>query len=117
MIGEQKRFMFQFLDPVGRARQWKFVPKDFDVSEGSMYEETRLGVERLRPHLAGPDRVQHRGDVVLVLGTDAADLLRSVVAAVFALQNKPWLREIDLGKGFVNVDLDFLEGLDPWWLD
>lgn len=117
MIGHWNRPMFYFLDPVGRAWEWKFVPKDFAVGQTSMHTETRAVVDRLATRLAAPDRLDCRGDVILVQGVDAADLLRGVVAVVFALQTRPWLRELDLWKSFVNVDLDFLEALDPWWLD
>ncbi|KAK8072268.1 MFS allantoate transporter [Apiospora saccharicola] len=64
MIGEQNRSLFMFLDPIGRSWQWKLIPKDFMVSEWSMYHATDLRVELLRRQL-GPDRVQHRGEVVL----------------------------------------------------
>ncbi|KAK8122214.1 MFS allantoate transporter [Apiospora sp. TS-2023a] len=116
MIGEQNRSLFMFLDPIGRSWQWKLIPKDFMVSEWSMYHATDLRVELLRRQL-GPDRVQHRGEVILVMGADEAELFRNAVAMTFAIQTKPWLREIDLWKSFVNVDLEFLEGLDPYWLD
>ncbi|KAK8008784.1 MFS allantoate transporter [Apiospora marii] len=116
MIGEQNRPLFMFLDPIGRTWQWKLICKDFMVSEWSMYHATDLRVELLRRQL-GPDRVQHRGEVILVMGTDEAELFRNAVAMTFAIQTKPWLREIDLWKSFINVDLGFLEGLDPYWLD
>ena len=63
------------------------------------------------------DRVIYRGDVILVMGIDASDLLRYVVAVTFAVQTNDWRQEIDLWKSFVNVDLKFLEGLDSYWLD
>ncbi|KAK7984000.1 hypothetical protein PG989_011402 [Apiospora arundinis] len=116
MIGQQNRPMFMFLDPVGRAWQWEFVCKDLANSEWSMYHTTDLRVQLLRRQL-GFDRVQHRGEVILVMATDEAELFRNVVAVTFVIQTKPWLREIDLWKSFINVDLEFLEGLDPYWLD
>lgn len=63
------------------------------------------------------ERVVQRGDLVLVMGDDEADLLKWCTAVTFALQTKPWLREVDLWKSFINVDLEFLEGLDKYWLD
>jgi len=62
------------------------------------------------------DRVFHRGDLILVMGTDQEDLLKWSTAVTFALQTKPWLREVDLWKSFVNVDLEFLERLDRFHL-
>lgn len=56
----------------------------------------------------------HRDDLVLVKGVDEADLMKRCTAVTFALQTKPWLREVDLWKSFVNVDLKFLEGLDSY---
>jgi hypothetical protein len=67
-------------------------------------------------HCELDERVFHRGDLVLVMGTDQEDLLRWCTAVTFALQTKPWLREVDLWKSFVNVDLAFLEGLDKFHL-
>ncbi|KAK7962471.1 MFS allantoate transporter [Apiospora aurea] len=99
MIGEQNRPMFMFLDPIGRSWQWKFIPKDFAVSEWSLYHATDLRVELLRRQL-GPDRVQHRGEVILVMGADEDELFRNAAAMTFAIQTKPWVREIDLWKSF-----------------
>ena len=49
---------------------------------------------------------------------EGEDRLQKIVSAVtFAVQTKPWLLEIDLWKSFVNIDLEFLNGLDPKWLD
>ncbi|KAK4449551.1 hypothetical protein QBC34DRAFT_494356 [Podospora aff. communis PSN243] len=61
-------------------------------------------------------RVFHRGDLILVMGEAEQDLLKWCTAVTFALQTKPWFREVDLWKSFVNVDLDFMEGLDRYWL-
>ena len=58
------------------------------------------------------ERVVHRGDLVLVMGDGEEDLLRWCTAVTFALQTKPWLREVDLWKSFVNVGLEELEGLN-----
>ncbi|KAK4148517.1 hypothetical protein C8A00DRAFT_19662 [Chaetomidium leptoderma] len=63
------------------------------------------------------ERVVQRGDLIMVMGEDEKDLLRWCTVVTFALQTKPWLREVDLWKSFVNVDLEFLEGLDEFWLD
>ncbi len=138
-----------FIDSVGRAWLWRFLPKDTPLSEWSIHNNVRLRLGYLREQLmqgsetkvpvrrtkrwADPkfsvaekwdygsceldDHVTSRGDLVLVMGKDAADLLRWCTVVVFALQSKPWLREIDLWKSFINVDLGFLEALDEFWLD
>lgn len=72
-------------------------------------------VFELAPELKG--RVEFRGDAILVVGKDETELLRGCTAITFAMQTKPRMREIDLWKSFINVDLEFLEGLDPSWLD
>lgn len=43
--------------------------------------------------------------------------IRLSTIVTFVMQTKPWLREVDLWMSFVNVELDFLQGLDPEWLD
>lgn len=108
MLGDGNRVGCAFLDCEARSWRWNFIPKDMPVSEWSMYNNLKL-------RLGG--RVVHRGDVVLVMGVDELDLLRHAVAVTFAVQTKPWFREFDLWKSFVNVNLAFLEGLDPYWLD
>jgi hypothetical protein len=168
-----------FLDPAGRAWEWKFLPKDMPESEWSIHNTVRLRLGCLRQAIMGVSdaelasaaiaasrldgetgkaarprgkktrreveedklrarveaqekwkadgkwnygtceldgRVFHRGDLVLVMGTDQMDLLKWCTAVVFAFQTKPWFREVDLWKSFVNVDLGFLERLDEFWL-
>ncbi|KAK7756678.1 hypothetical protein SLS62_001119 [Diatrype stigma] len=62
------------------------------------------------------EHIVHRGDLFLVMAPGERDLLRWCVALVLALQTRPWFREVDLWRSFVDVDLDFLEGLDiAWW--
>ncbi|KAK0637426.1 hypothetical protein B0T17DRAFT_588285 [Bombardia bombarda] len=115
MLGLYMRQPLSFLDPVGRAWEWFFIPKDMPMSEWSVHNTTMLRLGYLREQMDG--KVVHRGDLVLVMGEDEEDLMRWCVAVTFALQTKPWLREVDLWKSFVNVDLEFLEGLGEWWLD
>ena len=55
-------------------------------------------------------------DKLLVMGEDEADLAKFAIATTFALQTNPWRTEVDLWKSFVNVELDFLEGLAEEWL-
>lgn len=66
------------------------------------------------------DRVLHMRDLFIVMGEDEADLLKYTTAAIFMIQTEPWRLEVDLWRGFMNVDLDFLEwadGLGSGWLD
>ncbi|KAI0378676.1 hypothetical protein F5Y04DRAFT_143384 [Hypomontagnella monticulosa] len=117
MIGHWNRRGTAFLDPTARAWEWKFIPKDMPFSEWSMYNTLRTRFELLKDQLAVGDRVIHRSDVVFVMATDEVELLKYVTAVTFAIQTKPWHREFDLWKSFINVDLEFLEGLNPFWLD
>ncbi|KAI0197641.1 hypothetical protein F4808DRAFT_473678 [Astrocystis sublimbata] len=114
MMGDHNRRGTAFLDSTRRAWRWNFIPKDMPISEWSMYNNLKLRLDLIKEQLG--DRVTHRDDVVLVMGVDQLDLLRRVVAVTFAIQTKPWFREFDLWKSFVNVDVEFLEGLDPYWL-
>ncbi|KAI0448908.1 hypothetical protein F5B21DRAFT_518578 [Xylaria acuta] len=115
MLGDNNRMGSAFLDGAGRSWRWNFIPKDMPVSEWSMYNNLKLRLDLVKKQLG--DRVVHRGDVVLVMGVDQVDLLRYATAVTFAIQTKPWFREFDLWKSFINVDIEFLEKLDPYWLD
>ncbi|KAI1347590.1 hypothetical protein F5Y01DRAFT_240286 [Xylaria sp. FL0043] len=115
MLGDSNRMGSAFLDSAARSWQWHFIPKDMPVSEWSMYNNLKLRLDLFEEQLG--DRVVHRDDVVLVMGTDQLDLLRYATAVTFAIQTKPWFREFDLWKSFINVDIEFLEGLDPYWLN
>ncbi|KAI1206620.1 uncharacterized protein F4807DRAFT_463565 [Annulohypoxylon truncatum] len=117
MLGDWNRHATAFLDGYARSWIWKFIPKDMPISEWSMYNTLKLRLELLKDQLKVGERVVHRNEVILVMGTDEVDLLKYVTAVTFAIQTKPWHREIDLWKSFVNVDLEFLEDLDPYWLD
>ncbi|ROW02401.1 hypothetical protein VMCG_06073 [Cytospora schulzeri] len=123
MIGWWNRPNFTFMDPVGRAWEWKFIPKDFDESEWSAHLGTlkRLNLVFDRAaRLGGVDlrkNVVFRGDAIMVMAEDEVELFRLSTIVTFAMQTKPWLREVDLWKSFVNVGLEFLEGLDPVWLE
>ena len=91
------------------------MPKDLPGSEMSTHNTTAMRLDMFKKQFG--DRVVHRGDLILVMGRDAADLLKYATAVTFVLQTKPWLREVDLHKSFINVGLDLLEELDPYWLD
>jgi hypothetical protein len=115
MVGPFNRPNTSFLDSLCRSWEWKFVPKDMPGSEYSIHHTTGKRLEILK-HKFG-DRVINRGDLILVMGEDADDLLKFCTAVTFAIQTKPWLREVDLWKSFINVDLDFIEGLESYWLE
>lgn len=63
------------------------------------------------------DKVLIKKDLFLVMGTDEQDLLKYAVATTFAIQTDPWRLEVDLWRSFVNVDIEFLDGLQREWLD
>ncbi|KAM0283247.1 hypothetical protein ACHAQK_011072 [Fusarium lateritium] len=115
MVGPFNRQNTSFLDSLCRSWEWKFVPKDMPGSEYSAHHTTGKRLEILK-HKFG-DRVINRGDLILVMGEDADDLLKFCTAVTFAIQTKPWLREVDLWKSFINVDLGFIEGLESHWLE
>ncbi|KAF5565793.1 major facilitator superfamily transporter [Fusarium phyllophilum] len=115
MVGMFNRRNTSFLDSRGRSWEWKFVPKDMPGSEFSAHHTTGKRLDVLKDKFG--DRVVHRGDLILVMGVDEDDLLRFCTAVTFAMQTKPWLREIDLWKSFINVDFEFLLDLESFWLD
>ncbi|KAF5536356.1 major facilitator superfamily transporter [Fusarium mexicanum] len=115
MVGMFNRRNTSFLDSRGQSWEWKFVPKDMPGSEFSAHHTTGKRLDVLKDKFG--DRVVHRGDLILVMGVDEDDLLRFCTAVTFAMQTKPWLREIDLWKNFINVDFEFLLDLESFWLD
>ncbi|KAH7304580.1 hypothetical protein B0I35DRAFT_484412 [Stachybotrys elegans] len=115
MVGLGNRLACSFIDSAGRAWEWKFMAKDMPGSELSVHHTTGRRIEMLREQFG--DKVMHRGDLIFVMGEDEEDLLKYTVAATFAIQTKPWLREVDLWESFINVDLSLMEGLNPFWLD
>jgi hypothetical protein len=117
MLGGNNRDFTSFIDGSRRCWEWKFVPKDMQCSEWSMHYSTYSMLEKFKKQLGNGDMVVQRRDVILVMGKDEQDLMRRVTGVTFAVQDRPWLREIDLFKSFVNVDLSFLERLDKWWLE
>ena len=62
-------------------------------------------------------KVEVRRDGILVMAEGEDELRRLVTGVIYAVQRRPWFREIDLWRSFVNVDLDFLEQLEERWLD
>jgi hypothetical protein len=114
MIGPDKHDSTSFKDLTGRSYIWMFIPKDCPCSEWSMHHTLKLRIDPFRKQLG--DQVVLKRDQFLVMGENEKDLLWLASATTYAVQKRPWLREIDLWKSFVNVDVEFLEGLDKrWW--
>jgi hypothetical protein len=111
MLDDHNRMGTAFLDSAARSWRWNFIPKDMPISEWSMYNNLHLRLDLLKKQFS--DRVVHRSEIVLVMGLDQLDLLRYATAVTFAIQTKPWFRELDLWKSFVNVDMEFFRGIEP----
>ena len=114
-VKDTSRSENSFFDTQDRIFAWRFLAKDKALSEWDMHKAIGIGVE---PYMCRLKKyVKHRRDLFLVMAEDE-DRLQTIASAVtFAVQTKPWLLEIDLWKSFVNIDLEFLNGLDPKWLD
>ncbi|KAF7184910.1 hypothetical protein HII31_13722 [Pseudocercospora fuligena] len=142
MLGPDSMEHSTFYDTLGRTWKFKFMPRDFPTSERSMQknvEDRLFGVPLPKQSMRGPPgslyesiqqgqgaprfksmfegRMGVKRDMVLVMGRDEADLKRYATAATFVLQSNPWRLEVDLWKSFVNVDLEFLQGLHKRWLE
>ncbi|KAL8721649.1 MAG: hypothetical protein Q9225_001698 [Loekoesia sp. 1 TL-2023] len=118
MNGLDRRQMTAFTDALGRAWEWNFVPKDMPYSETSIHHTASQRITQFKQQFK--DRVLHRHDLFIVMGTDEGDLLKLTTAAIFAIQSEPWRLEVDLWRSFINVDqsfLDFLDGLKLGWMD
>lgn len=115
MVGLENRINTEFTDGLGRAWEFCFVPKDMPGSEYSIHHASRLRIMPFMQFLK--ERVLIKRDLFLVMGEDEEDLLEYAVATTFAIQTDPWRLEVDLWRSFVNVDLEFLEGLKKEWLD
>ncbi|PVH81349.1 hypothetical protein DL98DRAFT_571218 [Cadophora sp. DSE1049] len=114
MIGAQNRDGNSFRDLVGRTYNFMFVPKCMPFSEWSIHRAATLRVEPWKKFFG--DRVVVRRDKFLVMGTDEKDLFRLASALTFAVQMRPWRLEVDLWRSWVNLDVEFLKGLDGRWL-
>jgi hypothetical protein len=115
MLGVDKRDMCSFLDDRGRAWYFRFIPKDMPYSEFSIHQQLSL---RLQPYndIFG-SQVFVAKDLVVVMGKDAKDLRRLAEGVTWAVQTRPWRLEIDFWRSFVNIDLEFMEGLHEKWLE
>jgi hypothetical protein len=115
MIGFDNQDGTSFRDLTGRTFVWMFVPKDMPNSEWSMHHTAR---QRTQPFAKlFRDKVVVKRNAFLVMGKDEEELRRLAMATTYAIQRKPWRWEVDLWKSFVNVDLEFLEGLREEWLE
>lgn len=115
MLGIDKRSMCSFLDDRGRCWEWKFIPKDMPYSEWSVHHQLTLRVQPYE-HVWGKQVVVAK-DLVLVMGKDEKELRRFSEGVTWTIQTKPWRLEVDFWRSFVNVDVNFLESLDPAWLN
>ena len=115
MVGIERRDQTSFTDPIGRAWQWNFMPKDFPNSETSMHHNACSRIEPFKKQLG--DRVFVMRDLYLVMGVDAGDLEWYATAVMFAIQTEPWRMEVALWRSFINVNLEFLEGMKQEWLE
>lgn len=87
-------------------------------SEWSFYNTLNIRLNHIFERLPLlKKQVTFRGDIILISGQDEMDLFTASTIVTFAMQTKPWMREVDLWRCFVNVELAFLEGLDGSWLD
>jgi hypothetical protein len=122
MLGYDNRVNTAFIDGKGRCWDWKYVPKDMQCSEWSIHYSIYSMLNKFKKQLNYDEKgkeglVVHMRDVILVKGVDEANLMRRVIATTFVVQNRPWLREIDLVMSFINVDEIFLDGLNKWWFE
>jgi hypothetical protein len=119
MIGLNKdqRQYSSFMDARGRCWDWKFVPKDMGYSEMSIMLSIMKTLNLYKKELKLGTQVIVRRDIILVLGKSEQDCMMLTMAATFAVQARPWLREVDLWKSFVNVDAEFIKGLDGRWIE
>jgi hypothetical protein len=104
-----------FVDDRGRFWEWKFVPKGFPHSEWKVQMELD---NRMRPYkdIFG-EQVIVAKDMLFVMGKDERDCRRLSEGVTWAVQMEPWLHEVDFWRSFVNVNVEFLEGLDHRWLE
>ncbi|KAF2126227.1 hypothetical protein P153DRAFT_378428 [Dothidotthia symphoricarpi CBS 119687] len=115
MLGIDKRPMCAFLDDRGRCWEFKFIPKDMPYSEWSIHQQLSLRLEPYR-RIFGYQVVVAK-DLVLIMGRNENNTRQLSEAVTWAIQTKPWRLEVDFWRSFVNVDVEFLEELDPRWLE
>jgi hypothetical protein len=116
VLGINKRTMVSFLDDRGRLWEFKFIPKDMPYSEWSVHQQLSLRIDPYRRMLP-KKKVIVAKDLILVMGTDAAECRRLSEGVTWAVITRPWRLEIDFWRSFVGVGLEFVEELDGKWLD
>ena len=132
MLGWDNHQSTSFTDSMGNPWEWNFIPKDMPESECSIHIAIEKHLARFRKQLkvrgrqGGPKgahvpdneaQVILRRDLVLVMAVDEDECLRLTTGVTYAVQARPWLREVDVWKSFINVDLQFLEQLDKVWIE
>ena len=93
------------------------MPKDRQNTEWLFLYVLEQLVAPFSTQLGMETKCMFRKDKLLVMGASQEECLKLSVAATYALQNRPWVREVDLWKSFVNVDLQFLKDMDQRFLD
>lgn len=116
-MGNEVRYPHTFTDAHSRSWQWKFYPKDVDSVHRDMHRVVAGRLERFRAAGQLPrHKVFVNRDIILVMGDDQEDLEQLMLGTVFGIQGIPWRLEIDFWRSFVDVGVEFLEGLDKEWL-
>lgn len=116
MSSMERRHETSFHEPwTKRNWEWKFSPKDYIFGESSMHYNISNAVNVYAAKFK--KQVVPRRDIVFVMAKDVEELAKLCTAATYAIQDKPFIREVDLWKSFIDVDIGFLERLDKYWLD
>jgi hypothetical protein len=116
MLKWDRRGEESFADLNGRFWNWKFTPKDMPYSEKSCHWNLKLKFDPYMADFAQGKKLKLRKDVLLIMGEDEEEMIKLATSATFIMQTQPWRLEIDFWKSFVNVDVEFLTGLnDAWW--
>jgi hypothetical protein len=111
VVGMRLRSLLERVD-----ERLAYPEKTKNGKQGRRKSAAAAGAEKTEGETPPEFVVKHRGDLILVGARSERELLKMATAVTFALQTKPWLREVDLWRSFVNVDLAFIEGLDPVWI-
>ncbi|KZZ99665.1 hypothetical protein AAL_02237 [Moelleriella libera RCEF 2490] len=113
-VTDEQRRVLDFVDNCGEIWAWNALPKDAPWSSTVMRESVVRRLALMDERFAG--QVLTRGDVVLVMGKTGRELLKLCSCVTYALQSKPWNKEVDLYKSFINVTRRGLTILHPDWL-
>ena len=104
-----------FSDDRGRLWSFRFLPRDMPRSDRFIHAKVSDNIGGYKDQFG--DQVCVAKDVVLVMGKDEGELRRLSEDATLATERMPWTLEVDFWRSFVNVDLQFVEGLDSRWLE